>query len=245
DDGRSSAKQGKKSVGPSVKSGAKIGGVTKTVMGTPISRRPLGALGQGNTRIGGNGSGSSRDGPETKGVKTLHHKAVRTAVVAAAAPKQTGGSAPKQAGGNGGVGGGSSSTSASMQRKVGPVPSTSTTGGGGGAKRPRPAVRPGTVVNAVPVVRNGKVERPRNLHDSSAGRTSSGGAGSGPGGGLRNGTVGVKSSGAVTVSSSNHAKRVRVEASVKPATTPSFLKPTKSSGAHVSAGLQARSSGGG
>lgn len=235
DDDRSSAKQAKKSLGSSLKSGAKVAGVgTKVVMGAPVSRRPLGALVQGNARIGSNGSGSARDGSETKGVKTFNPKAGRIAVA----------TAPKQAGGSGGGGGGGSSSSASVQRKVGPAPSTSATtggGGGGGVKRPRPAVRPGTVVDAVPVVRNGKHERPRNLHDGSAG-----GTGPGSGGGLRNGSVGVKSSGAVAMASSNHAKRVKVEGSAKPATkTPSFLKPTKSSGAHVSAGSHARSGGGG
>ena len=197
-------------------------------MGAPIPRRPLGALRQGNARIGSNGSGSSRDGSEAKGVKTLNYKAVRTAVA----------TAPKQIGGSGG--GGANSSSVSVQRKVGTVPSASTTGGGGGVKRPRPTIRPGAVIDAAPVVRKGKNEHPRNVHDRNAGVV-----GSSSGGGLRNGPVGVKSSGAVAVASSNHAKRVKVEGSAKTATTPSFLKPTKSSGAHVSAGLHARSGGGG
>lgn len=233
-DDRSMIKRRQKSLGSSLKSGAKFDGAgAKAMMGAPISRRPLGALVQGNARIGSNGSGSSRDGSETKGTRTLNPKAVKTAV----------GTAPKQTGGN--SGGGASSSSASGQRRVGPAPPTSsTTGGGigGGMKRPRPSARPGTVVDAVPVARNGKNERPRKFHDGSAGGAGSGSAG----GGLRNGSVGVKSAGEVAVASSNHAKRVRVEDSVKPATTtPSFLKPTKSSGAHMSAGSYARYRGGG
>lgn len=232
DDDRSSssAKHGKKSIGSSLQSGAKVGG-TKPLTGAPMSRRPLGALVQGNTRIGSNSSGNSRDGFEGKGFKPLKQKAGRTVV--ATAPKQTGGSTGSSGGGVDGGG------RASVPRKVGSVPSAGTAGEGG-VKRPRPVVRPGTEINGVPVVNSGKNDRPRNMRDTGAGSSNSS-----TGGGGRNGSVGVKVSGAVSVGSSHQAKRVRVEGSAKPTTTPSFLKPTKSSGAHVSAALQSRSGGGG
>lgn len=221
-------KQVKQRVGPLPQSSGKGDGkpvavvttaATKTMEGPPVARTPLSALGQGDSRVGNRGDSMNGSG---SGVNCLSNgkanggtKTAQTKPVVATTQ-----AARKAIGGSNG--------NASGQRK--PVLTSSSFRPKGGVTRQLPSNggRVSTTTKGGFMLKTGKSERMRVLSNR-------------PGGGRTKVT-----SATVAASSLSHGRQVKVDGGFKAAgTMPSFLKPTKSSGAHVSASLQARSGGGG
>lgn len=221
DGDRPASRQGK-TLNTSSRSVNKDGGTGRPIDPTPI-RRPLGALGQGNARVrGNNGTGKPSTGGDGKeAVKARRPKEATTISQPGTKSQNVSGS------------GGRGVTGSDRKRPNSLASRFSKSAGGGMMERPRP------VGVSAPA--------PKGTDGGSGAKNGFSERGGGGELGARKHPGGAKTDGGgPAVTSLNHAKRVRVESGAKATTTtPSFLKPTKSSGAHVSAGLQARSNGGG